>query len=237
MKLAALLKTITPFLATDKKPAEVEAAILAADKSAKDAAGSGLGSRELEEKDKPNGDKGARDKARDSMSAKDKKAFDAMSEDEKEKALDALCAKDRDDDPENTNDEFPEKAEDKDIEGEDEGDPSTPGGSRAGGKTAIDSAEVDRRIAAAVASRDELHTAHREVEPILGKVGFDSAGKAYRAALDHLKVDTKGVPDSALPAMLRLVKDRSPAPAPTVAMDTAGVSALEKAIPGYGRLR
>lgn len=237
MKLAALLKTITPFLATDKKPAEVEAAILAADKSAKDAAGSGLGSRELEEKDKPNGDKGARDKARDSMSAKDKKAFDAMSEDEKEKALDALCAKDRDDDPENTNDEFPEKAEDKDIEGEDEGDPSTPGGSRAGGKTAIDSAEVDRRIAKAVQARDALHTALREVEPIVGVITADSAGKAYRVALDKLGVDTKGIPDVALRALLTLAKDKAAAPAPVVAMDSAGVKSMESLIPGYGRLR
>lgn len=224
MKLDLVISTLVAagLLATDKTPEVVKAAILAADKKARDA--------EIEEKDEPNG-KGA---------------------------------KDRDDDPERTNDEFPDKDEKKaakdkaakdkaakdkaakdakneDVDAEDEdlsdGDPSSPGGSRAGGKTAIDSAEVDRRIAAAVASRDELHTAHREIEPILGKAAFDSAGKAYRAALDHLKVDTKGVPDSALPAMLRLVKDRSPAPAPTVAMDGVGVSALEKAIPGYGRLR
>lgn len=229
MKLDLVIGTLVAagLLAADKTPEVVKAAILAADKKARDA--------EIEEKDQPNGKaakdkaakdkaakdrKSAHDKARDAMSDEDKKAFDAMSDEDKDKAMDS------DDDPERTNDE------DVSV-----GDPSSPGGSRAGGKTAIDSAEVDRRIAAAVASRDELHTAHREVEPILGKVGFDSAGKAYRAALDHLKVDTKGVPDSALPAMLRLVKDRSPAPAPTVAMDTAGVSALEKAIPGYGRLR
>jgi hypothetical protein len=229
MKIAAVLKVIAPFLAADKKPEEVQAAIIAADKAAKDAAGSGLGARELEEKDKPNGDKAARDKARDSMNAKDKKAFDAMSDEDKEKALDALCAKDRDDDPEHTND--------TDIEGEDEGDPSTPGGSRAGGKTAIDSAEVDRRIARAVAARDALHTAQREVEPIVGVQAFDSAGGAYRAALTKLGVDTKGVHDSALPAMLKLAKDKAATPAPTVALDSAGVAGLVKLIPGYDRLR
>lgn len=222
MKLAALLKTITPFLATDKKPAEVEAAILAADKGAKDAAGSGLGARELEEKDKPNGDKGAKDKAAKDKAAKDKEV-----------------AEDRDDDPEGTNDEFPEKetAKDKDPDGEDEGDPSTPGGNRAGGKTAIDSAEVDRRIARAVAARDSLHTALREVEPIVGVIAADSAGAAYRAALTKLGVDVKGVHDSALPAMLKLAKDKVSAPAPVAAMDSAGVTAMDKLIPGYGRLR
>lgn len=238
MKIAALLKTITPFLATDKKPADVQAAILAADKAAKDAAGSGLGARELEEKDKPNGDKGARDKAYDSMSAKDKKAFDAMSEAEKEKALDAMCAKDRDDDPEGTNDEFPEKAaKDGDPEGEDEGDPSTPGGSRAGGKTAIDSATVDRRVAAAVATERARNEALREVEPIVGVIAADSAGAAYRTALTKLGVDTKGVHDSALPTLLRLAKDKASAPAPVVAMDSAGTTAMDKLIPGYSRLR
>lgn len=231
MKLKAVLAAITPFLATDKKPDEVLAAVLAADKKAKDAAGSGLGSRELEEtdtRDKAAKDrKAAHDKARDKMNANDKKAFDAMSDEEKDKV-----AKDRNDDPEGTNDE--------ELEGEDEnlsdGDPSSPGGSRAGGKTAIDSAEVDRRITRAVQARDDLHAALREVEPIIGVQTFDSAGKAYRAALDHLKVDTKGVPDSALPAMLRLVKDRA-APVALPAMDNATVSGLEKIIPGYGRLR
>jgi hypothetical protein len=231
MKLKTVLAAIAPFLATDKKPDEVLAAVLAADKKAKDAAGSGLGSRELEEtdtRDKAAKDrKAAHDKARDKMNANDKKAFDAMSDEEKDKV-----AQDRDDDPEHTNDE--------ELEGEDEdlsdGNPSTPGGSRAGGKTAIDSAEVDRRIARAVGARDALHVALREVEPIIGVQTFDSAGKAYRAALDHLKVDTKGIPDSALPAMLRLVKDRA-APTAPPAMDSATVSGLEKIIPGYGRLR
>lgn len=212
MKIAAVLKVIAPFLAADKKPEEVQAAILAADKAAKDkaakdkaakdAAGSGLGARELEEKDKPNGDKDP-------------------------------DAEDRDDDPEHTNDEDMD-AEDEDVNC---GDPSTPGGSRAGGKTAIDSAEVDRRIAKAVAARDALHTATREVEPVVGVQAFDSAGKAYRAALDKLGVDHKGVPDRALPSMFKLAKDKAQAPAAPVVMDSAGVQGLEKLIPGYGRLR
>jgi hypothetical protein len=225
MKLAAVLKLVTPFLAADKKPADLEKVIIAADKAAKDGAGSGLGARELEEKDQ------ARDKARDSMSAKDKAAFDAMSDEDKEKALDAMCAKDENDDPEGTNDEEPEGL---DIEA---GDPSTPGGNRAKGKTAIDSAEVDRRIAKAVAARDALHTAQTEVAPVVGVQAFDSAGSAYRAALTKLGVDVTGVHDSALPAMFKLAKDKAQAPAPTIALDTAGLKGLEAIIPGYGRLR
>lgn len=232
MKLAAALKIIAPFLAADKKPKDLEAALLAADKSAKDAAGSGLGARELEEKDKPNGDSAARDKARDSMNAKDKKAFDAMSDEDKEKALDAMCAKDENDDPEGTND-----AEIEAEDGEQPGNPATPGGSRAGGKTAIDSATVDKRVAAAVATERARNAALREVEPIVGVQAFDSAGEAYRAALTKLGVDVKGVHDSALPAMLKLAKDKATAPAPTVALDSAGVAGLAKLIPGYGRLR
>src|ERR1700761_3690294 len=101
LKLAAVLAAIGPFLATDKKPEDVKAAILAADKGGKDAAGSGLGARELEEKDQ----------------AKDEKDPDAKDEKDPD-------AEDRDDDPEHTNDEDMDgKDEDVNV-----GDPSTPGG-------------------------------------------------------------------------------------------------------------
>lgn len=222
MKLSAVLKAITPFLATDKKPEDVLAAVMAADKGKDAMPGNVASSKPIEDKAAKDR-KAAHDKARDKMSDEDKKAFDAMSDEEKDKA-----AEDRDDDPEGTNDE--------EIEGEDEGDPTTPGGNRADGKTAIDSATVSKMIAQAVGARDALHKALVDVEPILGKVTFDSAGKAYRAALDHLKVDHTGIPASGLPAMLRLAKDRASATG-TPAMDRAVVSSLEKLIPGYGRLR
>lgn len=270
MKLAQVLALVTPFLATDKKPEDVRAAILAADKKARDAAGSGLGARELEEKDQPKAQDrramDAREEAEDERAeaedaraaaedesaekadegkgedkaAKDRKAArDSRkgARDARKGARDARKvardkrAKDRDDDPEGTN-----ATDENYMEG---ADPSTPGGSRAGGKTAIDSAEVDRRIAAAVASRDALHAARTEVEPIIGRVTFDSAEAVYRAALDHLKVEHKDVPAAGLPQMLKLAKDSaarvaSAAPAP---LDTAGLAALSAAIPGYGRLK
>lgn len=260
MKLSQILKVAAPFLAADKKPEDLEAAIRAADASMP---GNTASSKEIM-------DKRAKDrKARDEKRAADRKARDEEIE-EKRKAEDAKraadrkardekvaqdraardAALDRDDDPEHTNDaamDAEEKDEEKtEREAEDEdyssaGNPSTPGGNR-GGKPAVDSAEVDRRIAAAVAetraASAALAEAQREVEPIVGRRAFDSAGAAYRAALKQLGVDVPStVNDSALPAMLKLAKDRADTSTPSVALDGAGVAALDKVIPGYSRLK
>jgi hypothetical protein len=162
-------------------------------------------------------------------------------------------AKDENTDPERTNDEFPEKkeakdkkAKDKDMDADDEdvdaednelsqAESGTPSKSGANKKPAIDSAEVDRRIKAAVAARDELHVATREVEPIVGQRTFDSAGAAYKAGLEALGVDLEGVPEPAYRAVLKLAKDRAPAPAP-IAMDSANEAEVLKLIPNYNRL-
>lgn len=217
MKISAVVAAIVPFLAADKKPEDVLAAVLAADKKAKDEF------PDKAAKDKAAKDrKSAHDKARDSMSEDEKKAFDAMSDEEKDKA-----AKDKAD-----ND-----AEDADVDAEDDlaapesGTPAKTGANKA---PAMDSAEVDRRIAAAVAARDELHTATREVEPIVGKRTFDSAGDAYKAGLEALHVDLTGIPASAYRAVLTLARDRA-APAP-IAMDSESVAEVAKLIPNYNRL-
>lgn len=127
-------------------------------------------------------------------------------------------------DPEGTNDNELEQAE--------PGTPSKGGKSEAG---AMDEAAVDARIKAAVAARDELHAATREVEPIVGKRAFDSAGDAYKAALDTLGVDLTGVPPSAYRAMLNLAKStRSAAPIP--AMDSSSSAEALKLIPHLNRL-
>jgi hypothetical protein len=250
MKLDAVLRIAAGFLATDKKPEDLKAAILAADKKAKDAAGSGLGARELEEKDQPKAQDereaavDAREAAMDE--AEEKKDVDGKDEskeakdrktarDSRKSARDARKvardkrAKDRNDDPEHTNDEDYTQGS----------DPSTPGGSRAGGKTAIDGAEVDKRIAQAVSNRDALHAARTEVEPIIGKVAFDTAAEVYRAALDHLKVDHKHITETgALRTLVSLAKDRADAATPpALGYDSAGLSAMAKLIPGYDRLK
>jgi colicin import membrane protein len=252
MKLADVLALAKPFLAADKTPEQLEAAILAADKKAKDGLeGNVASSKEIE--DRRAKDRKARDEkysedraARDAKRAADRKARDEKRAADR-KARDEKFGKDRNDDPEGTNDaemKAEKEAEDAaECEGEDEGDPSTPGGNRAGGKTAIDSAEVDTRIRAAVEANNALHEARAAVEPILGKVTFDSAEAVYRAALDKLSVDHKGVPAAGLPAMLKVAKDSADARAaaaaagPIVALDSTSVAAVEKIIPGYGRLK
>lgn len=252
MKLADIIRVAVAgnFLAADKKPQELQAAILAEDKKAKDAAGSGLGSRNLEETDQPgaqDADMDERERAcderesacdereeamdsdKDDKEAKDRKgARDSRkgARDSRKGARDKR-AKDRNDDPEGTNDEDY-------LQGS---DPSTPGGNRSGGTTAIDSAEADRRIKIAIAARDALHEARSEVEPIIGKSAFDSAGATYEAALKRLGVDTVGVHASAFPSMLKLAKDRAAAQSPSSAMDSAAAVEFAKLIPGYGRLR
>ena len=153
--------------------------------------------------------------------AKDKKAKDAGNPDDKVDAGD----------PEKTNDE-----EMDDMEGEDEFPESPEGGMKKPAKDKKGMDAVDARVARALAARDALHTARREVEPVIGVVGFDSAGDVYRAALAKLGVDAKGIHDSALPALLKLAKDRAAPPAPLAADSGAAVD-MVKAIPGLNRVR
>jgi uncharacterized protein len=103
---------------------------------------------------------------------------------------------------------------------------------------AMDSAAVDAKIAAAVTANNALHTARTEVEPILGKVTMDSADAVYRAALDKLGVDHKDIPASALPAILKLARDKASASTPAApAMDEDARAEVVKLIPNYNRLR
>jgi len=207
MKLDAVLALVKPFLAADAKPDEIKAAVLAADRKAKD---------EFPPKkdDEPKGkDKGAKDEEKDEPKGKDKD----------------VDAEDKDTDPEGTDEEV--DAEDNDLEQAESGTPSKGGASK---KPAMDSATVQRIVAAAVAARDELHAAQAEVAPIVGARAFDSAGAAYKAGLEALGVDLDGVPEAAYRAMLRLAKDRS-APAP-IAMDSASTAEVAKLIPNYNRL-
>lgn len=222
MKLDAVLALVKPFLAVDAKPDEIKAAILAADKGAKDKA-----KDEFPEKDKAAKDKAGYDK----MSKDEKEAFDAMSEEEKDKVVAKdKGAKDKDDtDPEGTDADV--DAEDNDLSQAESGTPSKGGANK---KPAMDEATVSKIVAAAVAARDELHAAQAEVAPIVGARAFDSAGAAYKAGLEALGADLDGVPEGAYRAMLRLAKDRS-APAP-IAMDSASVAEVAKLIPNYNRL-
>lgn len=254
MKLAQILAIAAAggFLATDKKPADLEAAILAADASMP---GNVASSKEIY--DKRAKDRAARDArrakdraAKDAKRAEDRKAED-KARDEKRAARDAKLsvdrdandkswAKDRDLDPECTNDKVMEAndaAMKSEGEAEDamEAEDAVFGTQGATEKPTIDTAA---EVAKALAARDDLHSARAEVEPILGKVTMDSAAEIRRAALKKLGVDAATVHESALAGMLQMAKDKAAAPAAPLATDgVSSVSAMAKLIPGYDRLK
>jgi hypothetical protein len=251
MKLARVIALAAAggFLATDKTPEALTAHLLAEDKKAKDnkpaydkardeaeeaedAMGEACDGRaaamdaEEEEADKTKGEDA---KAKDRKTARDSrmKARDSRmkARDSRKAARDKRAKDSQNLDPEGTNDNELENAE--------TGTPSKGGKSEPGG---MDAAAVDARVKAAVAARDELNKAAREVEPIVGLRTFDSAGDAYKAALETLGVDIEGVPPSAYRAMLMLAKDKRSVAAPTVTMDAADNAAIMVKIPHLNRL-
>jgi hypothetical protein len=229
MKISAAIAALKPFLANDADISKASAALLAADKKGKDS-NEGLGPKEIEKK-------GA-DKARDEdmPEGMDAKAWDAMSDEEKETAKDEFEKKAEDadkDDPEKTNDE------EIDVKGKDDVQPSktATGNSGAGGKEpTVDAKAMDAAIKGAIDSRDALHAARREVESVIGIVAFDSADAVYKAALDKLGVDSAGVHKSAFPTLFRLALGKVQAETPVFAADAARVKSMAGAIKGYNRL-
>jgi len=251
MKLAQVIALAAAggFLATDKKPEDLTAFLLAEDKKAKDTKGAYDRARdeaeeaedamgeacdskaeamdaEEEEADKTKGeDKAAKDRkaARDARkSARDsrKSARDSRKSARDKRAKDAANL-----DPEGTNDNSLAEAE--------TGTPAKTGKSEPGG---MDSATVSKMISDAVAARDALHTAAREVEPIVGVRAFDSADNAYKVALETLGVDIAGVPSSAYRALLTLAKDRHQTAPPSFALDQSASAEIATRIPHLNRL-
>ncbi len=98
------------------------------------------------------------------------------------------------------------------------GDDDEDDGDKTKDKPAMDRAAVGRLIA-------EIRTAEREVAPLIGeiKIACDSAPAVYKLALDHAKVDTKGVHPSAYRSMVgMLVEKAASKPAkPGIALDRA----------------
>lgn len=80
----------------------------------------------------------------------------------------------------------------------------------------------------------EAHEAAREVRHIVGDLAMDSAAEIYGFALDHMKVDRKGVEGAAaLRALFKVATANKPAPV-HVAQDAAG---LAERFPGAARFR
>lgn len=212
MKASLIASAVAALLATDAKPSEtaITAAILAADKKAKDGE---FG----EKKDQP--------KAGDEKEMKE----GADEKDDKKEGEDEFPPKDKDakdskDDPEGT---------DEEMDVEDEAGPNAiVSGAK---KPAVDKKGMDAAIKRAISANDALHAARRAVQPILGEVAYDSAAAVYKAALDKLGVPTADVHASAYPAMLKLATDRA-APAVIVG-DSAAATDMLAAIPGLSRIR
>ena len=109
------------------------------------------------------------------------------------------------------------------------------------GKPAPDTVKKEDVAAAMDSMRQEFREANEarvDVRPVVGDVlGMDSAAEIYGFALDHMKVDRKGV--EGVPALRALFKvaaagKTATATTPNVAQDSAGLAAK---FPGASRFR
>jgi len=170
--------------------------------------------------------------------------------------LTSLIAMDADDDKDDK-----KVAEDEDESGDDyEDDPDAPGkrrkkiaedadddtGADPDGKAkdlpekpAMDAATVTKMIAKAKAETkaevEALHTARKEVAPLVGEVALDSAEAVYKFALDHAKVDTEGVHPSAYRALVRMVGEKKSDPVKPIGMDAAASKQVTEQFPQLTR--
>lgn len=105
----------------------------------------------------------------------------------------------------------------------------------------MDEEEVNAKVEEGVkgamdAMRQEfraLEAAKVAVRPVVGDViAMDSAEQVYRFALDHMGVDHKDMPAAGLARLFTVAAERSKAPAPRIANDSA---AVRKTWPGLDR--
>lgn len=88
---------------------------------------------------------------------------------------------------------------------------------------------------AATTSVHALYAARQAVEATVGVIALDSAEAVYRFALDHLKVDHKDIPVSALPALYET--SAKAAAAPALATDAAPTGKFDPKILGLSHIR
>jgi len=188
MKLSVALAALAPFLATDAKPEEVTAALIAADAKAKDKKGKDTAYGDPESEDQPKAGDKAKDGAAAEVTEKDKDTGGA------------------DEDPDMEMDEDPEAAE---------GGAPKPKMDKKGKDKAMDSATVTRLIAAndakhaaarevetilGVVSYDSAEGYYRAA---LTKLGVDTVGVHASALRPMLKL----AKDAARPAPADIAQD------------------------------
>jgi hypothetical protein len=122
-----------------------------------------------------------------------------------------------------------EDGEMDEVDGEDE----VPNmGVRGAAKDKAMDAAISAAVAHALAQRDAAHAAREAVKPVLGVVALDSAEAIYKAALDKLGVETKGVDATAYRSLFEIATKQ-----PTAAVvGDAAPSDLAKAFPHFNRL-
>ncbi len=101
-------------------------------------------------------------------------------------------------------------------------------------KSAMDAA-IKAAVAANTQAMNDLHQARRDVAPMVGECALDSAEAVYRFALDKAGVPTAGVHASALATLVTLTKERKPAPAAALGMDSAAAKQAATMFPGLAR--
>ncbi len=101
----------------------------------------------------------------------------------------------------------------------------------------VTKAAMDSAIASAIkktkADMEALHTARKEVAPMVGEVALDSAEAVYKFALDHAKIDTEGVHPSAYRAMVKMSLTEKPRVPP--AQDSAAAKEAVVMFPALTR--
>lgn len=127
------------------------------------------------------------------------------------------------------------KAKDRKRRGGRDSDPMNMPGVQLHDAKAMDAA-IAKATAQVRADARALREAEIAVRPYVGDVAaMDSAADVYRFALDSMGVDTRGVHESALPALLKLAPKPNDNAKP-MALDSKGVDGLTKKFPGLSRI-
>lgn len=198
--LARLERSISGKLAADAKPADLlKAAGLALDAAEKVETGE---DDDLEAEDEEEEESEEERKAREEREAEDRKAKDKRARDRR--------ARDEGEESE----EERKKREEKEAED----------------KKASDAALVQRAEDAAMERFMAIRQAEKDVRPYVGELQNPpkSAAEVYKFALDELKVDVSGVPESGYAAVLKALPVPGSTPQPRRANDEASASAMGK---------
>lgn len=217
-----------PMLAQDAK-LDADALKLALDKADEDEDGAEdddleAMDAEASEEEREEEKKARADDRKGGMGAKDrKKAMDA-----RKGARDAKRAKDA------------KKAKDGEKKAEESEKEEAEDARRAKDKKAMDAAiseEVTKAEQKIVARMTGVAQAREDVRPWIGNVAIamDSAPAVYKLALDHLKVDLDGVPESAYGAVLK-TQPKPGARTAELAMDAAVTGTLDAKFPSLNRI-